>query len=76
MEHALASVRQLQGLLPICSYCKSVRAEQNYWQRGECYLADHSAVQFSHGICPDCYAAHVQSELEKKSSRRPENRVE
>jgi hypothetical protein len=52
-----------------------VRAEQNYWQRVESYLAEHTEVQFSHGICPDCYAAHVQPELEK-IRRRPENGVE
>jgi sigma-B regulation protein RsbU (phosphoserine phosphatase) len=59
LEDALSQVRQLQGLLPICSYCKKIRDEKNYWQRVDSYLSEHSGVVFSHGICPDCY------ELEK-----------
>lgn len=57
VEHkeALSRVRQLQGLLPICSYCKKIRDDQNYWQQVEGYISHHSEAQFSHGICPDCY---------------------
>ena len=54
-QKALANVRQLRGLLPICSYCKSVRTDQNYWEQVDQYLAEHSGVQFSHGICPPCF---------------------
>ena len=62
LEAALSQVKQLQGLLPICSYCKKIRDEQNYWQRVESYLTDHTDVHFSHGICPDCYE-RVAAEL-------------
>ncbi len=55
LETALAQVNQLQGLLPICSYCKSVRDDQNYWHQLDAYLTKHADVQFSHGVCPDCY---------------------
>jgi len=55
LEAALAQVKQLQGLLPICSYCKNVRDDQNYWLRVDDYLTAHSEMRFSHGICPDCY---------------------
>jgi DNA-binding response OmpR family regulator len=55
LETALASVRQLQGLLPICSWCKRIRDDRNYWQQVESYVAEHSAATFTHGICPDCY---------------------
>ncbi len=55
LETALSQVKQLQGLLPICSYCKKIRDEKNYWQRVECYLTEHTDVLFSHGICPECY---------------------
>jgi DNA-binding response OmpR family regulator len=55
LEAALARVGQLQGLLPICCYCKKVRGDENYWQQVEAYLSEHADVQFSHGICPDCY---------------------
>lgn len=55
LEAALGRVRQLQGLLPICAYCKKIRDDRNYWQQVEEYIGAHSDAQFSHGICPDCY---------------------
>ena len=63
LEEALTKVKTLQGLLPICSYCKRIRNDQNYWQQVETYIADHSNAAFTHGICPSCYAEHVQTEL-------------
>jgi hypothetical protein len=54
LEDALARVKQLQGLLPICAWCKKVRNDQNYWQTVEGYVAEHTEARFSHGICPDC----------------------
>ncbi len=65
LEGALKSVKLLQGLLPICSYCKKIRDDQNYWQRVENYITEHSEVTFSHGICPDCYKQLVRPEREK-----------
>ena len=67
LEDALSQVKQLQGLLPICSYCKKIRDEQNYWQRVDSYLTDHADVVFSHGICPDCYETLIQPQLEERS---------
>jgi CheY-like chemotaxis protein len=69
LEAALSQVKQLQGLLPICSYCKKIRDEQNYWHRVESYLSEHSDVEFSHGICPACYTNVVQPQLDKIGSR-------
>ncbi|MBU1741439.1 MAG: PAS domain S-box protein, partial [Proteobacteria bacterium] len=54
LEEALSKVKQLSGMLPICSNCKNIRDDQGYWQRIEAYIADHSDALFSHGICPDC----------------------
>jgi phosphoserine phosphatase RsbU/P len=54
LEEAIANVKQLQGLLPICSYCKKIRDDGNYWHRVESYITGHANVRFSHGICPDC----------------------
>lgn len=54
LEDALAHVKTLQGILPICSYCKKVRNDENYWQQVESYIGAHSDMQFSHGICPEC----------------------
>jgi DNA-binding response OmpR family regulator len=66
LADALAKVRQLQGLLPICSYCKRIRNDQNYWQQIENYIADHSGAEFSHGICPQCYEKFVTPQLQKR----------
>jgi DNA-binding response OmpR family regulator len=65
LEEALSRVKTLQGLLPICSYCKKIRDDRNYWQQVEGYISDHSDAQFSHGICPECYARYVQPELDR-----------
>jgi DNA-binding response OmpR family regulator len=55
LQEALASVKQLHGLLPICSYCKRIRGDDQYWQQVEAYISERSGVQFSHGICPTCF---------------------
>ena len=65
LEEALSQVQQLQGLLPICSYCKSIRDDGNYWQQVESYIVKHSGVQFSHSICPDCYGRVVQPQIDE-----------
>lgn len=48
-------LHQLQGLLPICSYCKKIRNDKNYWEQIEDYIQKNTGVYFSHGICPECY---------------------
>ncbi|MGA3165034.1 MAG: response regulator [Terriglobia bacterium] len=65
LEEALSRVKQLQGLLPICSYCKKIRNDRNYWQQVEGYISERTEAQFSHGICPECYAQYVQPELDR-----------
>jgi sigma-B regulation protein RsbU (phosphoserine phosphatase) len=59
-----AEVRQLQGMLPICSYCKRIRDDGNLWTQLEAYIADHSEANFTHGICPQCEDTHVRPQLE------------
>lgn len=66
LEVALSHVKQLQGMLPICCYCKKIRDDQNYWQQIESYFADHSEASFSHGICPDCFENVVKPEIEEQ----------
>ena len=51
---ALADVKQLSGLLPICAWCKKIRDDQNYWRGVEDYISHHTEAEFTHGICPDC----------------------
>jgi phosphoserine phosphatase RsbU/P len=65
LEAALSRVKQLQGLLPICSYCKKIRNDGNYWQQIDSYFAETADARFSHGICPACYETVVQPQLNR-----------
>ena len=65
LENALSQVKQLQGLLPICSYCKKIRDDRNYWHQVEAYVGGHSEAEFTHGICPDCYEKFVEPQLDR-----------
>jgi sigma-B regulation protein RsbU (phosphoserine phosphatase) len=69
LEQALAQVQQLQGLLPICCYCKKIRDDSNYWQQVEGYIASHTGARFSHGICPDCWTKEVLPQI--REGERP-----
>lgn len=55
LEASLARVRQLEGILPICSYCKKIRDDKENWRQMEEYISEHSEANFSHGLCPECY---------------------
>lgn len=54
LQGALANIRQLTGMLPICASCKKIRDDKGYWQGVETYITKHSEAVFSHGICPEC----------------------
>ena len=69
-ERALAEVTRLQGMLPICSYCKKIRNDENSWEQMESYISEHSHATFSHGICPDCRSTVVARELEQWQKAR------
>lgn len=58
LKKALAEVKTLQSLLPICSHCKKVRDDKGYWRQIEEYITAHSHTKFTHGICPECLARH------------------
>jgi PAS domain S-box-containing protein len=60
LQSALSEVRTLQGFLPMCSYCKSIRDDENYWQSVEAYISKHTGTQFSHGVCPECLETVVE----------------
>ncbi len=65
-------VQQLQELLPMCSYCKKIRDDRNYWQQLEGYLSARTGFDFSHSVCPDCHQRVVVPEMEKlKASLAP-----
>jgi len=57
LQAALAEVKALQSILPICSYCRKIRDDENYWHTVEDYLSLHTTTLFSHGICPSCMEA-------------------
>jgi PAS domain S-box-containing protein len=65
LQTALAEVRELREILPICSYCRSIRDDQDYWQSLEHYVSNHTNTQFSHGICPTCVETIVQPQLDR-----------
>ena len=54
LERALINIKQLSGMLPICASCKKIRNDKGYWEQIEAYVQDHSEVEFSHSICPEC----------------------
>lgn len=54
LQKALAKVKTLSGLLPICAHCKKIRDDKGYWNQMELYIQEHSEAFFSHGLCPDC----------------------
>lgn len=58
-------VRQLEAFLPICGYCKKIRDDRNYWQQIESYINARTGTDFSHSVCPDCYARIILPELEQ-----------
>ena len=69
VEQALADVKVLSGLLPICASCKKIRDDRGYWNQLEQYIGDHSQAAFSHGICPDC-VQRLYPEVAEKLARR------
>jgi hypothetical protein len=63
LKTALAEVRTLQQILPICSYCSRIRDDANYWQTVEGYISRHTDTRFSHSICPSCYESEVEPQF-------------
>jgi DNA-binding response OmpR family regulator len=71
LEAALAQVKQLKGLLPICMYCKKIRDDQDYWHKIETYIHVHTGTDFSHGICPECYEKWLASRKAEQKQEEP-----
>ncbi len=68
---ALNEIELLKGLLPICSYCKKIRDDQGYWEQIDTYFQKKSAIEFTHGICPDCVdAARIKMGLKPKGGEK------
>ena len=65
LQQALDDVKRLQGVIPICMYCKQIRRDDQSWERLETYLSEHSEVVFSHGLCSDCERLHFPEDAEE-----------
>ncbi len=73
LQTALANVKTLRGLLPICASCKKIRDDKGYWNQIEFYIRDRSDASFTHGICPDC-AEKLYGEVMKPIT--PESKID
>ena len=71
LREAQAKVKHLEGIIPICMYCKKIRDDMESWQQLEQYITEHSEALFSHGICPECYGK-VRSNLGDMKLKREE----
>ena len=60
LQEALANIKKLSGLLPMCAWCKKIRDDQGYWKQVEAYVCEHSDARFTHGICPECAGKIVE----------------
>ena len=60
LENALAEIKTLRGLIPICSYCKKIRDDKGYWNQLESYISEHTEAKFSHGPCDECYKKEME----------------
>jgi hypothetical protein len=69
LGQALRDVKTLRGMLPLCTYCKKIRDDQNYWQQIDAYITEHTDAEFTHSICPGCYETVVQPQLNAFKSR-------
>lgn len=74
LEAALQKVKTLQGLLPICSYCKKIRDDRDYWTEVESYIARVAGAEFSHGVCPSCFDKHLRPRLEQMAREKASSR--
>ena len=63
LQSALDRVQTLEGLLPICAYCKRIRDNDGGWQKMETYIEGRTNAAFSHGVCPECYHLYIEPEL-------------
>jgi len=71
LQAALAEVKTLRSILPVCSYCSKVRDDENYWHSVESYIALHTNTRFSHGICPTCLKTELEPQIARLEGEQP-----
>ncbi|HVU37628.1 MAG TPA: response regulator transcription factor [Opitutales bacterium] len=74
LSEALARVKTLSGLLPICGFCKKIRNDRDYWQQVDDYISNHADVKFSHSVCPECYESILKPQLEEMKRQQKNSR--
>ena len=65
LKKALAEIKTLRGIVPICSFCKHIRDDEGFWNKVESYVGKHTHAKFSHGVCPDCARKHYPEMFEE-----------
>jgi PAS domain S-box-containing protein len=74
LQDALAHIKELKGMLPMCANCKKIRNDKGYWQAVEGYISEHTDATFTHGMCPDCmevfYPEYAHGNLEKNTGMK------
>jgi CheY-like chemotaxis protein len=65
LQRALDDVKRLQGLLPMCCFCKRIRDDAGYWQQVDAYITEHTDAKVSHGFCPECLKKHYPEDAEE-----------
>lgn len=73
LKEAMEKIKTLEGILPICSFCKKIRDDKGYWEQIESYMSKHADVLFSHGLCPDCLNSQYPEFADKL---QPDNKDE
>jgi hypothetical protein len=74
LQDALLEIKTLQGIVPICSFCKKIRDDSGFWSQVEAYVSLHTEAQFNHGVCPDCQEEHYPDLFKNKKSKSLSNR--
>ncbi|MFC1523310.1 PAS domain S-box protein [Thermodesulfobacteriota bacterium] len=74
LQKTLAEVKSLRGILPLCSFCKKIRNDENYWEQVDVYIHKHSEADISHSICPDCVKVHYPHEYRAIFGEEAENK--
>ncbi len=67
LKQALSEVKELKGIIPICSHCRKIRDDEGFWNIVEAYIEKHTAAEFSHGICPECYKKELENFANKRA---------
>ncbi len=73
LQDALLEIKTLQGIVPICSFCKKIRDDKGFWSQVESYVSKHTEAKFSHGVCPDCRDEHYPELFNNKKKETPPN---